>query len=396
MSKPLTLKIQRRTQPEICIWIVLIMPFLFGTIFDLLHLPSILKYTLDIAWLFLLMLMFLNLKSQSDKVAKNKVLFIWCLAFFVFTLVGYIFNFQSVFYYLWGIRNNFRYYVFFLACILFFKIGDVPIFFKLLDVLFWINVVVCFVQYFILHIRGDWLGGIFGTTIGCTGYTNMFFVIVSLKSIIFCLNKKESILSCILKFGAMFVIAAFAEIKFFYVIFVLIIAMAFLMTDFSWRKLVIVALGLLGLMVGATLLAVVFPGSAGFLSIDSIYNYAASEGGYTASGDINRLTAIPIISKSFLTNGFKDFFGLGLGNCDTATFSLFQTPFYAQYSHINYNWFSVAFMFLYGQMASILSVCCILIAFYNSTLRFEAGYMAYFVLALPFIGINGNKSQIEQ
>ena len=34
---------------------------------------------------------------------------------------------------------------------------------------------------------------------------------------------------------------------------------------------------------------------------------------------------------------------------------------------------------------TIFAICCILIAIYNSSLRMEAGYMAYFVLALPFV-----------
>ena len=46
---------------------------------------------------------------------------------------------------------------------------------------------------------------------------------------------------------------------------------------------------------------------------------------------------------------------------------------------------------MYCHIASIMAICCVLIAIYNSSLRTEAGYMAYFVLALPFVG--GTKRQ---
>ena len=40
---------------------------------------------------------------------------------------------------------------------------------------------------------------------------------------------------------------------------------------------------------------------------------------------------------------------------------------------------------LFCKMAMIISVLCMLLVFYNASLRSEAGYFAYFALALPFI-----------
>ena len=109
---------------------------------------------------------------------------------------------------------------------------------------------------------------------------------------------------------------------------------------------------------------------------------------------------------------------MGLGNCDTAGYSFLVTPFYKQYAYLNYHWFSIAFLFLetgflglamyygffvlviqqcvkgkkhtgkgrcYNHIAILVAVCCMLITVYNSTLRMDAGYMAYFILALPFV-----------
>ena len=170
--------------------------------------------------------------------------------------------------------------------------------------------------------------------------------------------------------------------------------------------------------------SIVFPNILNHLSIQSLLETATSDKGYTGDGDLNRLTTIPIISNSFLTTTMEKLFGLGLGNCDTSTFSFLQTPFHLSYSYLNYTWFSTAFVFLelgytgllfffgffalifflsrkvartsgpdkiYCHIASILAICCVLIAIYNASLRTEASYMAYFVLALPFVG--GTKHQ---
>ncbi len=40
---------------------------------------------------------------------------------------------------------------------------------------------------------------------------------------------------------------------------------------------------------------------------------------------------------------------------------------------------------IYCNLSIVVSILCILIAIYNSSLRTEAGYMAYFVMALPFV-----------
>ena len=144
----------------------------------------------------------------------------------------------------------------------------------------------------------------------------------------------------------------------------------------------------------------------------------SSDKGYTNSQDINRLTALPIISKNILTEFHEKIFGLGLGNCDLSSIELLNTPFYNEYSQLNYNWFSVSFLFLetgyrgllifilfyiicfilclkmyksgtarkdFCQIAMIMCIICILSVMYNSALRLEIAYVVYFVLALPFI-----------
>ena len=251
-------------------------------------------------------------------------------------------------------------------------------------------------------------------------------MIISARTIILYLNKIVSLRLCFVKCVFMLYIAALAELKFFYIEFILIVVVAILLTDFSWRKLAIIISSFAIVLMGYALLAVLFPNSAGFLSIEGILKIAASDRGYTSSGDMNRLTAIPVISKHFLKTPLEQLFGMGLGNCDNAGYAFLTSPFFVRHSSLHYQWFSYAFLYLEtgyigllmyaiffvlvflegtkkmqrtqqqtinDQIASIVAFCCILISIYNSALRIEAGYMAYFVLSLPFIKSQKNISK---
>lgn len=416
MKTRMTIKIRKRTQPGWLVWLIIMMPFAFGFLFDLLGLPWMSRYLLDGAWGVLLLIIVCFHRHLEMRPLKGIV--IWLLLFLVYTGAVYLVEFQSPLYYIWGLRNNFRFYFAFLAFALFLSARDVEGFFKLFDFLFWVNAVVTVFQFLVLELNGDYLGGVFGTEKGGNAYTNLFFAIMISKSLLFYLQKKESAWNCILKCVVALIVAAMAEIKFFFVEFVLILVLAVLFTDFTWRKFWIVIGGLLAVVCGAAILVAIFPTSAGFLTIEFFWERAVADKGYTAAGDLNRLNAIPRINELWLKNWGQRLFGLGLGNCDTSSFDLVNTPFYKIYGDMHYSWLSYAFMYLecgwiglifyfgffvmaymkarklsvhvqddrkaYCMLARIVAICCVLIAIYNSSLRTEAGYMAYFVLAIPY------------
>lgn len=415
MNNKLVFRIKRRTQPEAMIWIIMVLPFAFAACTDLFHLPAAIKYICDIAWMFLLILMMLQ---RSARTREQKIFQWFCIAFFVYTIIAYIFNIQSVLYYFWGVRNNFRFYVAFLAFCYFLKEEHIKEYLRLFDKIFWLNAAICFIQYVFLGKRGDYLGGLFGTQKGCNAYTNILFVIVIIKDILFYLNGLQSLSQCVLKCGTAMLVSAWAELKFFYVEFVVIVVVAILMTSFTWKKVLVVIGSAIGVVVATRLLGTLFPEFADFFSVEVLIASAADPAGYTGKGDMNRLTAIPTISARFLRTPWAKLIGMGLGNCDTASYSFLITPFYLRYSSLNYTWLSSAFVFLetgylglvfffgffmlvfvvgrkvqktqkinriYCQMAMIAAVCCVMIGVYNSSLRTEAGYMIYFIMALPFI-----------
>ena len=398
-------------------WLIIVLPFMFGFLNELIGLPGAIRYILDISWVCLLILL---LKYNRQILGRNtQELFGYVCIFIGFTLIVYLCHFQSLLYYLWGFRNNFRFFLVVILFASFLRKNDVNEFFSLFFKIFWINAVISLVQYFGLGYNGDHLGGLFGVQNGANGYTNIYLCIMITYAVLRYMEKKDSLWKCAAVCVTALLIAALAELKFFFVEFVLIIGLTAVFTDFSMRKIAAVVGGLVVVILFSSLLEILFPYFSGFLSIDWFIEKGTSDTGYTSAGDINRLNAIPVINNLWLNTWPQQMFGLGLGNCDTATYAFLNTPFFESYGYMHYSWLSYAFMYLecgwiglifyfgffvlvyfkatkiqkrvtgngvtYCQLARIVAILCVVISIYNSSLRTEAGYMAYFVLSIPFV-----------
>lgn len=416
-------KLNIKKQPIIkyLAYFIFIMPFVMTFLIDIVRVPSFIKYTIDAVWLMSIALLFLRRKVVLDKNIIPFILFI--IGFFCYALFIYVTNFQSVFYFLWGFRNNFRFYFAFLVFCMVFTDEDVDFCFKFMDVLFWINVVVTLFQFFVLGLKQDYLGGVFGVEKGCNGYSIAFFSIILSKSILQFMSKKESAISCFSKCIVVIVLSAMAELKFFFVIFAGILLLSTMLTSFSWRKFILILLSAFLFSVATTILTDLF-GAGNDLSVKSIVSYV-TKSNYSSENDLSRFTALSTLSNKIMNNNFERLFGFGLGNCDTSAFAICNTPFFETYSYLHYHWFSSALLFLetgyvglaiyflffvmcfvfafnhrkkegYNtlccQMTMIMSVICIALTFYNGSLRFEVAYMIYFVLSLPLINSRMIKS----
>ena len=414
----MVIRIRKRPQEEWLLLYILVMPFLFFALVDVLMIPAAIKYTIDLVWLFLAVAM-LILKVSLPNPQLRKVMVV-SLALLLVSFVGFVVEYQSVLYYLWGLRNNARFFVFFAACAVYLSKQTADDCMKLLDKLFWINLVVTAYQFFIMGKQQDHLGGIFGVDKGCNAYTNIFLVIVTSWHIVRYMNKKESFRKVLAFCLPTLIIAALAELKFFYGEFVVILIAALLITRFSMRKVWILLGGTVSLVVGAIVLDQVFDGLfSRWFNLTSIWNSLTASTGYTNANDMNRLTVFPIVMSRFLDSGLAKLFGLGLGNCDVAEgYDFLTSAFYHNYAHTHYTWFSSAMMLLetgligYGlynmffirlffaarqrlkaslgdasfcELAMIVAMICPLLIIYNSSLRTEAAYMLYFVLSLPFL-----------
>lgn len=409
------LNIRRRTQPQWLVQLFVLLPLFRAMLTQYLRLPSAIDYGLDLVWLALLV--YLLCSPGAFKRKSTLCFLIWILLFFAYTLAGHLLRLQSPLYYLWGFRNNFRFYIAFLAFCAFLDSRDGENYLTFMDALFWLNLVMTLVQY-VRGFRFDFLGGIFGTTIGCNSYSNIFMMIVVTKSLVYCFNKKESLTLCLAKCFTALLVAALAELKFFFAEFLVIAAMVFCMTRFSVRKVLVILAAGVGVLVGIAILTQLYPHFADAFLPRNFIEIATSKKGYTMEGDFNRLTAISGVNEQFLHTPLERLFGLGLGNCDTSSFSFLETPFATAHAdRTHYNWFSTSFIYvetgwiglalffgfygaifwlahrqqklggnlLYCQITKVMALCSVLLGIYNSSLRTEAGYLVYFVLALPFL-----------
>lgn len=399
-------------------WFAFLVAF-WSVIFNLVnHLPgvfSVLKYIPDGMLLALLILMLM----RNHVTVRRPVLPMLCLAvgLFFYTLVMYLMNYQSIAYYLWGFRNNFRFFIAFFAFTAYLDERDVTTWLKTMDILFWINAVLSVFQFFVLHVNQDNLGGIFGIFGGTNGYTQCFMSIVIGKSLLDTFDGKEKISVSMSKCVAAILVAAMAELKFFFFVLVFLMMVAAVMTRFSIKKVIYLMLALIAVVIGTMLLVEWFDEFKGFFDLKNLWETATKKN-YSTQNDINRLSAIPTLSRKILTNPLDQLFGLGMGNCDTSAYAICNTPFYQQYAHLHYNFFSSAMIFLemgyvglvlyigffvacfvqiykqykakrgnvlYNRLALLMVMLCCVLVVYDASMRIESAYMMYFVLAMPFI-----------
>ncbi len=402
-------------------YLLLITPLILAILQEFLKLPGVVRFLGDLGWIGILILLFLNRKWYIRR--DILPLLIVVLLLFADTLLAYFLNYQSPFYYIWGVRNNFRFYVAFFSFISFFDRDDAYGCLNWLDKVFWLNAVVCLIQYSRGYAQ-DFLGGIFGVSYGCNGYLITFFIIVISKSVLMYMNGQEGTVKCLPKCATALVISMLAELKFFFFIFVLILVMAMVLTRFSGKKVLLIIVGAILVSTLATMLGAMYRSFENFFSLESIID-VLTRTNYASDKDIGRFNGVPILSRKFMDGLLDQLFGLGLGNCDVSSMSLFCSPFYNSYSYLRYYSFSYAFMFLengyvglflyvlffglcllnafrryrrkqgellFSQLGILMAVICFILLFYNSSLRVESGYLIYFVLALPFIEQSGGQS----
>ncbi len=406
--------IRKRSLCQTLALYMFVFPFLLNFLQDFLHVPGIIKYTLDLSWIIVLFTMIFTKVQFVYK--KTLPILVFTVIFILYASIVYICEYQSVFYFLWGIRNNVRYYIAFFAFAYFLDKDDIKLCMKVIDVLFIVHVIANFFQFFVLGYKWDYLGGIFGTELGCNGNSMILLIIVTVKSLLMCMHGNEKLQICLLKCGISLIIAAMSELKFFYVIFIFILVISAFITRFSFKKVLLFAGLTATVFIGGTVFTSIW-GKGSTLNLERIIELITSTS-YSSAKDLGRFTAIPIISETILEDLPLKLFGLGLGNCDTSAFAICNTPFFRAHSYLNYDWLSSAFAFietgyigmslfllffviiilaalslkrkkdsnsLYCEMAIVMSISCIALFFYNSSLRTDIAYIAYFMLALPFV-----------
>ena len=421
------------------VWIQLYYTLFYGFFRDIFGFSGTIAYFLDALNIIIFIFAFLRVYRRVPVKNHCGATFGWIFAFFLSTIIGLIIVGGSGILYIWGFRNIFRYYAFFVSCVTFLDVDDVLELTKKIKIIYVLNFIACIFE-FMMGYEGDNIGGIFGTQRGCNGYLNLFLIIVTAIYITEYLEKKIGMVKVGIVVLSCFFIMAISELKVYLFELPIIILIAMINAKFSFRKIVIVLLGVVGISVGITLLGFYFKESGlSFFTSDAIVNYMG-DNGYTNSGDLSRFNAIPKLYSFFLKEDkCKTLFGIGLGNASySAAFSFFTSDFYKMYQRIHYQWFSDSMIFIetgftglfffWGffvyifivakkvnksigiasidaikalkmrivvQVAGIVAVLCIVNSIYNSALNMDAGYIAYFWLAVPLVIERKLNSEVE-
>lgn len=409
------------------VWFQVYYLMFYGFFRDIIGLPGTITYALDLFNVILCLYVIFTKKIFRVANGQYKKVFFSILSFTLITFIGVILVDGSIILYIWGFRNVFRFYLFFLVCALLLDISDIKKIANIFKRIFNINVVICTLEL-LMGYNGDYLGGIFGTQIGNNGYLNLFLVIMAAIYITEYLENKINLLNIVIFVLAAFYIMAIAELKVFLFELPIIIFLAMINAKFSFRKITIIMVGVIGTVVGIFMLGYFFEESGlSFFTTAAIYKYMG-DGGYTNSGDLSRLNAVSQIYHRFLKGDIKTvLFGIGLGNAGySSIFSFFNSEFYTVYKTLHYQWFTDAYIYIelgitglifcegfffmiyvfskkimktinekgkflddeikiIIQAVGIISILSVFITVYNSSLSMDSAYMVYFLLAVPII-----------
>lgn len=402
--------------------------------------PHSLNYVTDIITFLIALLCLGELRAGFR---KNSFIYKWIYVMLIFTVIGYVINIYSPTLYIWGLRNTFRFFLFFLCCLAILKKKDIKKILHVLVRLLPINCLICTYQYFTLRnsggyvslYLGDFIGGMFGPIQGSNVAMNVYLSIILVFTLAAFTEKKLSFIKLSLYVSMCFYIAILAEMKIIYFEFLIILIILIFTSKVSFKKIVTMILGILTLIVVLNIWKTYNPDSSAYLTNwNSILNYTA-ETSYAGTNSLNRLSAIPILSTLFFQDNWAGgLVGIGLGNADTSNIDLLNSPTYSLYGEtLKYTYFQQAILFLetgmiglliylgffivifshsfqkrkikwvnhyeyiYIVTARIFSILAILMVFYNQSFRLESsGYLAFLILAIPYIWVNNEEEEITK
>lgn len=414
MNRKLILRLPPKSKILIYAQIVWVMIMLW--LRDVVGLPSLITYFTDVIVLCLLGFQINRIRTgirHTSVKSQSRIL----MAMGIGIVCGLVLNLVNPLLVVWATRNNMRFYVFFYICIGLLDKQDINKLIALFLRFFWANVVLCAYQYFVLGLYGDNLGGFFGVRQGSNAYMNVFLCLVSSFIIGEYYAGKAGFSRLVIYVVACVFVAFMAELKAFYLEIFLIFAAAMVLKGTSWKTVLILCLGAVGIVVLGIFLSRYDAYTFILFTDMDAFEYYLSGGGYTNSGDLNRFSAIQQIYDMFYKdNPLKSVFGLGFGSCEYSQFDFLQSAFSRQYEHLNYRWFTHAWIFLeqgaFGLsmivlfFLSILRFCvkkrkeiqvnrvimafcftmtCLVDLIYNCAVQLEACYIIAFVCAIPFI-----------
>lgn len=357
---------------------------------DVVGLPYALNYLTDVLMVLAFLCAGIVFIGKKQKI-NFKIELLILAGFLICGFIGCGLNkeFSSLLF-IWAVRNMFRFFAFWISCIVLLNKEDFSKILKIVYISFWIHAVVCTIQFFGFGIMRDNLNGIFGTRIGYNTYSNVLICVITVYALVSYIYDKFSFRKFILTLLTCGYLTGISEIKIYWYE-ILILGICIVVLSLPKKKLFPVFSVLFlscTLSVGATLLIYPeFRPSLGGSDGEFVTNYV-SESSYgelyeiideeafeipkesllygtkeingktvTVMKHLNRGSGVVVVFKEFLTSWGSKLFGLGIGNTQESSVSVFNSPFAQQWSKSGYMRFGHIHMLLeHGIIGTLLYI----------------------------------------
>lgn len=277
----------------------------------------------------------------------------WFLTFIdflvIYCIASAVLSLTEPQYVIWELNAVLRLFVFLSMWSAFCEISDLKNFLSVLYNVQLFNLLFAFVQFFVLGLKGDNCGGLFGNISGCNAYTNIYLCIVCGYAMNSFLARGEvGLIGVGFTSLISLCVATFSEIKFFYFEFLLILVVSLWSNRFTIKTIALTVFGMVALVLGLQFLATYYPDSYDLL-LDSEAMMAYDDGSQVATSGygISRSSPIPQIDEIFFNNdSIERVFGLGFGSAAVSSIEFFSTPFYRHFGFLRYYYSPVAMLYL--------------------------------------------------
>lgn len=396
-------------------------------------LPGSLTLLCDAVNVLLLICLIRHGRITLSVLNRFKAFYIVYFLFFLFGTVSAVFNGGNIILWLWSVRNFGRFVVFFTAVIAFFDIKDFKAMRKIVYLIGHISFVLCVFQFAVLKLKGDYIGGVFGTNRGVANtWLNTFLVVLYILALTEWMYKGKGFLKLAIFIAEVLFIAVVGELKFYFVELILITVLCIILIKPTYKlikmELAIIILGVAAIGISIPILYRLFPFFADFFKAKNFIKVASES--YTGQGDLGRTTAIFEISeKMFFKDPLKILFGIGIGNGEySENQRIFQSAFYTRFKDTKYNWFTDAFVMVetgitgvilfastfictgirsfriyyherrnnMALITLVLSFLALMLYIYNISLNCEIAYLLYAFLGMGLVGTGRSVRNTEK
>lgn len=341
------------------------------------------------------------------KLTKLYIPFISLIALLLVTIIGALIQTINPFNYIMGIRGQFLSMVFLFACASYLSIKDYQFFFNFFYKIQILNVICTIIQYTLYHQSEDFNNGAF-----TSGATQDIFCGVLMTYYFYAYNRKlVELKKLIFVLISSLFIAIIQDERFIFIEIGVIFLYFCLTGKITKRKLLLIIIMLAIIIAGFRNLS---SGQAETLnSAENILEYSKTTG---AGYGLPRIGSAKMISDMFFNTPIEKIFGIGLGKGAENNLPLIDTSFYDKYNYLTYHLFTFQNVFLQTgwtgiilylsffitllmynfkykkitppqykylyDISIIVTILCIILIWYNATLRIYYGIFPYFILGI--------------